>query len=59
MMFGENIDVNSSSGIEGINMKICKLILLHIPDKFRLLCANSLFSGIFPEEWSINSQSYT
>ena len=55
MIFSDSIDVNSSSGIHGINMKICKMILRHIPYKFRLIVANSMFSGIFPAEWAISN----
>ena len=53
MFFAENIDLNSASGVPGINMKICKSVILHIPSKIRLLCANSLFMGIFPEDWTL------
>ena len=53
MMFAEDIDVNSSSGIKGISTKICKILLIHIPDKFRSIFANSMFTGLFPLEWAI------
>ena len=53
MRFAEEIDINSSSGIMGINARICKILLLHIPDKFRTIYANSMFSGIFPADWTI------
>ena len=54
MFFAENIGVSSLSGIDGINMRICKALLLHIPSKFRLLFAKSLFSDIFPSEWTLS-----
>ena len=54
MLFAENIEVHSSSGIDGINMKICKTTLMHIPGKFTLLCANSMFSRYFPNEWTLS-----
>ena len=47
------IDVNTSSCVQGINMKMCKRIITMIPDKFLLLFANSMFIGIFPSEWAI------
>ena len=53
MRFAEDIDISSSSGITGINSKICEILLLHVPEKFRLIFANSMFSGIFPAEWAI------
>ena len=53
MRFAEDIDINSSSGIMGINSRICMILMLHIPDKFRNIYANSMFSGIFPAEWTI------
>ena len=55
MLFSDMIDVSSSSGIPGINMNICKVIIRHIPDKFRLIYANSMFSGIFPAEWATSN----
>ena len=58
MLFAEDIDVNSSSGISGINTKICKIVLVHIPGKFRALFANSMFTGIFPPEWAISNVKY-
>ena len=36
-------------------MKMCKTILCHIPEKFILLFANSMFSGIFPAEWATSN----
>ena len=53
MLYAENIDVNSSSGVDGVNMKICKTLLMYIPDKFTHLCANSMFNGYFPNEWTL------
>ena len=52
--FAENIDINSSSGVEGINSRICKIMLTHIPGKFQILFANSLFTGYFPSEWTLS-----
>ena len=54
MCFAENIDINSSSGVEGINSRICKIMLTHIPGKFQILFANSLFTGYFPSEWTLS-----
>ena len=34
-------------------MKIRKIMLIHIPDKFRSIFANSKFTGTFPQEWTI------
>ena len=48
MLFAENIDVHSSSGVYGITTKICKSVLLHTPVKFRLIFANSMLTGYFP-----------
>ena len=33
MLLAENMDVTCSSGIHGINSRICKCIMLHIPGK--------------------------
>ena len=55
MLFAEAIDTNSTSGISGINTSICKILLLHIPEKIRLIYANSMYLGIFPEEWTIST----
>ena len=55
MYFAENIDLNSASGLPGINMKMCKSVILHIPSKIRLMCANSLFIGIFPEDRTLGT----
>ena len=46
------IDVNTASCIEGVNSKVCKLILDTIPEKFVNLFANSMFLGVFPESWT-------
>ena len=46
------IDINTSSCLEGINSKLCKILIDKIPEKFRHLFANSLFFGIFPEAWT-------
>ena len=53
-LLAEDIDVNSASGIEGINTKISKCLILHIPSKFRLLFANSMFTGYFPYSWTLS-----
>ena len=55
MRFAEAIDTNASSGIRGINSMICKILLLHIPDKIRMIYANSMFSGSFPSDWAIST----
>ena len=55
MRYAEEIDENSSSGIFGLNSKICKIVLLHIPEKMRMMFANSMFSGIFPVEWAVST----
>ena len=47
MLHAEEIDVNSASGIDGINSSICKSIILHKPDKFRLLFAIHYLQVIF------------
>ena len=46
------IDLDMSSCIEGINMKICKLVLENFMDKWTKLYNNSLHFGIFPTEWA-------
>ena len=46
------IDVNTSSCLRGIHSKMCKSMIDKIPDKFRHIFANSLFSGIFPHAWT-------
>ena len=43
MLLAEDIDINSLSGFIGLNANICKIILLHIPDKMRMIFANSMF----------------
>ena len=50
--FMESMDVNSSSCINGINMKICKETMDAIPSKFRHLFACSLFRGKFLTTWT-------
>ena len=55
MLLAETIENGSSSGIPGINAMICKLVLLHIPDKMGLIYANSMFSGIFPADWAMST----
>ena len=53
-MYGlmESMDLNSSSGLNGINMKICKEIIDAIPSKIRHIFATSLFLGKFPTMWT-------
>ena len=46
------IDVNMSSCVEGINMKLCKILIENFPGKFAKLFSNSLFLGIFPKDWA-------
>ena len=48
-----NIDVSKSSCIRNINSRICRDVLLMIPDKFSRLFIMSLSRGIFPRLWSI------
>ena len=55
MIFAENIDTNSSSGVTGLNSSICKIIMLHIPEKMCMIFANSMFTGIFPPSWAIST----
>ena len=44
----EDIDVNMASCIEGITMKICKILTVNFAGKLAVLFSNSLFLGIFP-----------
>ena len=55
MLFAESIDLSCSSGINGLNTSICKIILLHVPDKIKKIYANSMFMGIFPPDWAIST----
>ena len=48
----DDIDVNMASCVEGINMKICKILVKSNSDKIAKLFSNSLFLGIFPREWA-------
>ena len=50
--FMTNMDMNTSSCIEGVNMKMGKVALDSVPNKFRHLFANSLFQGKFPSQWT-------
>ena len=50
-----NSDIDVSSCIDGINSKICKLIIQEMPDIFVKLFANSLFFGIFPRKWATST----
>ena len=47
-----DIDICSSSCVNGVNAKICKAVLDKIPSKFQHLFANSLYTGKFPEAWT-------
>ena len=49
------IDMDMSSCIEGVNMKMCKRLIILIPEKFLLLFANSMYLGVFPDKWSIST----
>ena len=46
-----DIDMNTSSCIPGINSRVCKIMLDKIPSKFCHIFANSLFGAKFPESW--------
>ena len=46
------MDMNTSSCIPGINMKMCKAAMDAVPNRFRHLFANSLFLGQFPSQWT-------
>ena len=48
----DNIDYNMSSCIDGVNMRICKILLNEFTDKWLSIFANSMFTGIFPSDWS-------
>ena len=52
MCIVRDIDVNISSCVSGMNMKMCQCLILTIPERFLLLFTNSMFLGIFPTEWS-------
>ena len=47
-----DIDLDMSSCIDGINMKLCKIILENFLEKWAKLYSNSFYSGIFPKEWA-------
>ena len=49
---GDDIDVNMSSCIDGINMKTCKILVKNFLEKLANLFTNSLYTGIFPKEWT-------
>ena len=53
-MYGymESMDLNSSSCIPGVNMRICKITLDSVPLKFSHMFATSLFTGHFPSCWT-------
>ena len=51
-MVMSDIDINTLSCIQGINSRVCKIMLDKIPAKFCHLFANSLFTAKFPESWT-------
>ena len=53
--FIKDIDGSTSSCVDGINMKMCKRVISIIPDTFLLLYANSMYTGVFPTQWSIST----
>ena len=53
-----DMDINMSSCIDGINMGICKIMVKQISKEFAKIYSNSLFRGIFPKEMGLFS-SYT
>ena len=55
MPFAEDIDINPSSGIYCLNSKMCKIILLHIQEKMKMIFANTMFSGFFQADWVIST----
>ena len=55
MLCAEKLDVNSSSGFIGLNTNICKILLMHVPEKMRMIYANSMFTGVFPETWAVST----
>ena len=55
MYFIRDIDGSTSSCVDGINMKMCKRVISIIPEKFLLLYANSMYTGVFPTQWSIST----
>ena len=61
-IYVNEIDVNMSSCIDGINMKMCKILLEKLMEKWTKLFNNSLFHGVFPRDWtcpSVTSGDYT
>ena len=50
--FITEIDTDMASCIEGINMRICKLMLENFSEKWLKLFGNSLYTGTFPKEWT-------
>ena len=48
----KNIDISKASCIENINSRICRDILLIMPNKFCQLFNTSLNRGIFPRLWA-------
>ena len=49
----KTIDITKSSCVKNINSKICKDVLMMLPDKFARLFNVSLIYGIFPRLWAI------
>ena len=50
-----NSDIDVASCIDGINSRICKVIIQEMPDIFVKLLANSLFFDIFPRKWATST----
>ena len=50
-----NSDIDVASCIDGINSRICKVIIQEMPDIFVKLFANSLFFGNFPRKWATST----
>ena len=55
LLFANDIDLNMSSGIKGLDVNICKLLLLHFPDKSLCIFASSVFSDSFTWEWAVST----
>ena len=51
----KNIKTDISSCVKGINMNVCKRLLQIIPDKCLMVYANSMYTSIFPSEWTIST----
>ena len=48
----DDIDMNMSSCIDGVNMNICKVLFTEFAEKWLSIFANSIFTGIFPTKWA-------